>query len=164
MTPPPSTRPGRAVRTAGFPVLAAVALGGAAGAAARHAAALWRPGAPDHFPWTTLGVNVLGCALIGVLMVAVTEARTVHPLVRPFLGTGFLGGFTTFSTYAVGGVQLLESGRAGPALALLAGTPVVALAAVWTATAATRRALRVPRPGLRSVPGTAGPSGSGASS
>ncbi|MEU3949780.1 CrcB family protein [Streptomyces sp. NPDC029526] len=160
MTPPPSARPVRAVRFPGLPVLAVVALGGAAGAAARHAATLWWPVAPDRFPWTTLGVNVLGCALIGVLMVTVTEARAVHPLVRPFLGTGFLGGFTTFSTYTVDGLRLIESGRAGLALVLLAGTPVAALAAVWTATAATRRVLRVAAPGpLRRAPE---PTGGGA--
>ncbi|WP_432055674.1 fluoride efflux transporter CrcB [Streptomyces sp. bgisy022] len=159
MTPPPRPRPVRAVPFPGFPVPAVVALGGAAGAAARHAATPGRSVAPDGFPWTTLAVNVLGCALIGVLMVAVTEAHAVHPLVRPFLGTGFLGGFTTFSTYAVDGVRLIDSGRAGLALVLLAGTPVAALAAVWTATAATRRVLRLPAPGL--LPGAPEPTGGG---
>ncbi|WP_261988702.1 fluoride efflux transporter FluC, partial [Streptomyces sp. wa22] len=53
------------------------------------------------FPWAVFAVNVTGCALIGVLMVLLAERGTVtHPLVRPFLGVGVLGGFTTFSTYA----------------------------------------------------------------
>jgi CrcB protein len=73
--------------------------------------------------------------------VIVAEARTAHRLLRPFFGSGVLGGFTTFSTYAVDVRGLFEAGRHGAALLYLAATPVVALTAVWAATAATRRAL-----------------------
>ncbi|MCT7357253.1 fluoride efflux transporter CrcB, partial [Streptomyces sp. 15-116A] len=121
-------------------------LGGGAGAAARYAAGLHWPTPPSGFPWTTFWVNIIGCALIGVLMVLVTEARRAHPLVRPFLGTGVLGGFTTFSTYAVDVAQLLDRGRPGTALAYLAATPLTALAAVWLATRVTRCVLRKGRP------------------
>ncbi|WP_435281349.1 fluoride efflux transporter CrcB [Streptomyces koelreuteriae] len=131
---PPSWR-------AQVPVVTAVALGGGAGAAARYAAALWWPTAPGGFPWTTLWVNIAGCALIGVLMVAVTEIRTAHPLVRPFFGTGVLGGFTTFSTYAVDIQKLLEGRHVGTGLAYLAATPLAALAAVWFGARSTRRLL-----------------------
>ncbi|WP_431995738.1 fluoride efflux transporter FluC [Streptomyces griseoflavus] len=123
------------------PVLAAVALGGAAGATARYAATLGWPTPAGAFPWTVLGVNVAGCAAIGVLMVIVTEVRTAHPLARPFLGTGVLGGFTTFSTYAVDVRDLLDGGHQAAGAACLVATPVAALAAVWTAAAATRRVL-----------------------
>ncbi|MEU4210563.1 CrcB family protein [Streptomyces sp. NPDC026206] len=122
-----------------WPVLCAVSLGGGAGAAARYGAALLWPTASGAFPWTTLLVNAVGCALIGVLLVSVTELGTPHRLARPFLGTGVLGGFTTFSTYAVDVQRLVEDGRAGSALLALAATPVAALAAVWAAAAATRR-------------------------
>ncbi|SDK17542.1 fluoride efflux transporter CrcB [Streptomyces indicus] len=126
-------------------VLAAVALGGGIGAVARHAASRAWPTAMDAFPWTTLCVNVVGCALIGILMVTVTETgRRVPPLVRPFLGTGVLGGFTTFSTYAVDVQHLIERGHPATALTYLAGTLAAALAAVWLASAATRKALGVP--------------------
>lgn len=78
-------------------------------------------------------------------MVTVTEGRRpAHRLVRPFLGTGVLGGFTTFSTYTQDTERLLSAGRAAPALVYLAGTLAAALAAVWLASAATRRLL-VPR-------------------
>lgn len=120
-------------------VVAAVAVGGGIGAVARYAASLWWPAAPGGFPWTTLAVNAVGCAAIGVLMVLVTRARPVHPLVRPFFGPGLLGGFTTFSTYAVGIERLLSGGHVRTALLYLALTPLVALAAVWGATWATRR-------------------------
>ncbi|MEU0909643.1 fluoride efflux transporter CrcB [Streptomyces althioticus] len=123
------------------PVVAAVAVGGGAGAAARYAAVLWWPTPAESFPWTILWVNVLGCAVIGVFVVLVAEARTAHRLLRPFFGTGVLGGFTTFSTYAVDVRGLFEAGRHGTALLYLAATPVVALTAVWAATTATRRAL-----------------------
>ncbi|HJQ42938.1 MAG TPA: CrcB family protein, partial [Jatrophihabitantaceae bacterium] len=53
------------------------------------------------FPSATLLINLLGSFLLGALVVAVTEVRHAHPLVRPALGTGLLGGFTTFSTFAV---------------------------------------------------------------
>ncbi|MEW2391593.1 fluoride efflux transporter CrcB [Streptomyces venezuelae] len=121
-------------------VVAAVAVGGGMGAVARYAVSLWWPTAPGGFPWTTLVVNVVGCAAIGVLMVLVTKVRSPHPLVRPFLGTGFLGGFTTFSTYAVDIERLVREGHARTGLAYLALTLIAALAAAWGAMWATRRA------------------------
>ncbi|MDT0446845.1 MULTISPECIES: fluoride efflux transporter CrcB [unclassified Streptomyces] len=133
--PGPRRGPGRPP----WPVLAAVALGGGLGAAGRYGAGRLWPVPPHGFPWTTFGVNALGCALIGVLMVVVTEARTAHPLVRPFLGTGVLGGFTTFSTYALDVERLMSDGHPRPALAYLILTPAAALTAVWLAAAATRR-------------------------
>jgi len=120
-------------------VLAAVAVGGVAGALARYGAGRIWPTHGDDFPWTTLGVNLLGCALIGVLMVLVTECGAVHPLWRSLLGTGVLGGFTTFSTYSVDLQRQLADGRAAQALGYGAGTLVGAVLAVALATAATRR-------------------------
>ena len=119
-------------------IVAAVAAGGVLGACARYGAALLWPAVTGGFPWTTFGVNVTGCALMGVLMVLVTERATAHPLVRPFLGTGVLGGYTTFSTYAVDAQHLLEDHRPGAALLYLAGTLIAALLAVWGAAALTR--------------------------
>lgn len=123
------------------PVVAVVALGGGAGAVARYAASLWWPTPAHGFPWTILWVNVVGCAVIGAFMVIITEVRTARPLLRPFFGTGVLGGFTTFSTYAVDVRDLLDGGKAGAGLVYLAVTPLAALAAVWTAASATRRVL-----------------------
>jgi CrcB protein len=65
-----------------------------------------------------------------------------HRLVRPFFGTGVLGGFTTFSTYAVDIQKLVNSGHARTGLAYLAGTMLAALAAVWIAATLTRRVIR----------------------
>ncbi|GHI97287.1 MULTISPECIES: fluoride efflux transporter CrcB [Streptomyces] len=124
------------------PVVAVVALGGGAGAAARYAASLGWPTPAGGFPWTTLCVNAAGCAVIGVFMVVITEARPVHRLVRPFFGTGVLGGFTTFSTYAVDTRYLFADGRARTGLAYLAATPLAALTAVFLAAWAARRVLK----------------------
>ncbi|MER6527237.1 CrcB family protein [Streptomyces sp. NPDC001508] len=129
------------------PVVAVVALGGGIGAAARYGAALLWPTAPDAFPWTVLWVNTAGCAVIGAFMVIIGEARAVHRLVRPFFGTGVLGGFTTFSTYAVDIQRLVAEGRPRTALAYLAATLAAALTAVWLAATATGRALRASRGG-----------------
>ncbi|WP_307834583.1 fluoride efflux transporter FluC [Paractinoplanes lichenicola] len=133
-------------------IIAAVALGGILGACARYGAALLWPTAPDGFPWTTFWVNVTGCAAMGVLMVVITEVLTAHPLVRPFLGTGILGGYTTFSTYIVDAQHLLDTGHAATALTYLATTLLAALFAVQVAASLTRKlapTLRHRREGAR---------------
>ncbi|GKQ36423.1 fluoride efflux transporter CrcB [Streptomyces sp. A012304] len=141
-----TTAPKRPADTGQLPVVAVVAVGGGLGAAARYAATLWWPARSGGFPWTTFWVNVVGCAVIGVFLVLVTEVLTVHRLLRPFFGTGVLGGFTTFSTYAVDLQQLFDAGRPRTALAYLAATALAALTAVWLAATATRAVLlRRPR-------------------
>jgi CrcB protein len=75
-------------------------------------------------------------------MTLLAEVWTAHPLVRPFFGTGVLGGFTTFSTYAVDIEKLLDAGHPRTGLAYLAATLLAALAAVWLAATATHRLLR----------------------
>ncbi|AEM84216.1 fluoride efflux transporter CrcB [Streptomyces violaceusniger] len=136
--PVPARRPGTPLHGQ-WPVAAVVAAGGALGACARYGLGLLWPTAPDAFPWTTLGVNVVGCAVVGVFMVIITEVWAAHRLVHPFFGTGVLGGFTTFSTHAVDVQHLVQEGHARMGLAYLALTMAAALAAVWCAAAATRR-------------------------
>ncbi len=114
--------------------LAMVALGGVLGASARYGIGLLLPPAPGTFPVGTLLINVVGGFLIGVLIDAVAE----RPLLRPFAITGILGGFTTFSTYAVDTEQLLATGRLGTAVAYLVGTLVGALVATWVGLALER--------------------------
>ncbi|MGW4232920.1 fluoride efflux transporter FluC [Streptomyces sp. NPDC004980] len=120
-------------------VLAVIAAGGAVGASARYAASLAWPAAEGAFPWAVFVVNVTGCALIGVLMVLVAERGLVrHPLARPFLGVGVLGGFTTFSTYAADVSELLDRQELLVAVAYASGTVVAAFGAVWGAAVLTR--------------------------
>jgi fluoride exporter len=126
-------------RRSQLPVLAVIAFGGGLGALARYGLARALPTRTGEFPWGTFVANVLGCFLIGVLMVLVTEVWSAHRLVRPFLGVGILGGFTTFSTYAVEVDGLLRSGSVGLAFGYLAGTLAGAMFAVIVAVALTRK-------------------------
>ncbi|MGW8669187.1 fluoride efflux transporter CrcB [Streptomyces niveus] len=131
----------RELRRSHYGVLLVIALGGAIGAVARFGAAQAWPTPPAAFPWTTLLVNAAGCLVIGVFLVTVTEVFSAHPLLRPFFGTGVLGGFTTFSTYCVDIERLFHAGRAGTALGYLSATLVAALAAVTVGAWSTRRIL-----------------------
>ncbi|MGW6457852.1 fluoride efflux transporter FluC [Streptomyces sp. NPDC055078] len=120
-------------------VLSVVSAGGVLGALARYAVSLAWPAPAGAFPWSTWAINVLGSGLIGVLMVLISEGgRSAHPLVRPFAGVGLLGGFTTFSAYALEFRGLLEAGRPGQALVYGGGTAAGCVGAVWFAAAATR--------------------------
>lgn len=136
-----------------------VAVGGALGALARYGASrLWMNGADAYFvrwtgkfafPWTTLLINVLGCLLMGVLTVALKERFTGAPkLLNPLLGTGFLGGFTTFSSYADDTRRLFENGEVAAAVGYLALTATAAMVGVALGVALARVALvRHPRAG-----------------
>ncbi|MFI6736526.1 fluoride efflux transporter CrcB [Nonomuraea sp. NPDC050451] len=126
-----------------WPVLAAIAAGGALGALGRYGLQSALPSGPADFPWATFLVNVSGCLLIGVLMVVITEVRPAHRLARPFLGVGVLGGYTTFSTYAVDIQRAVAAGAALTGLVYLAVTLVAALAAVVTGMWLTRRIARM---------------------
>jgi CrcB protein len=96
-------------------ILPVIAIGGATGSLARYGLGRAWPDPGHEIPWTTLSINLLGSLLLGMLVVAVSEVWQLHPLIRPLLGTGVLGGFTTFSTFAVQ-TQLLA---AGPAIVYL---------------------------------------------
>jgi fluoride exporter len=151
----PPARPG-VTPDAGWRTLGVIAVGGAAGALARYGLSAAFPHPAGAFDWATLGINVSGCALIGALMVAITEVWPAHPLVRPFLAVGVLGGFTTFSTYIVDIQRSLDAGAAVSALAYLAVTLAAALAAVWAGITVMRMLARRVRPSAPS-PVTPGP-------
>ncbi|NKY55247.1 fluoride efflux transporter CrcB [Nocardia flavorosea] len=119
-------------------VLAAVACGGGLGAGLRYWLTLRIPVRPGGFPWATFLANTLGCLAIGILMVIITEVFAPPRLLRPFLGVGVLGGFTTFSSYSAEVRTLLESGAPGVALGYLGGTVVTCLVAVLAGMTVTR--------------------------
>ena len=122
-------------------ITGAVAAGGALGALARWVLESAWPAPPGGFPATTFAINVGGCLFMGVLVVLVTEVHESHPVVRPFLGVGVLGGFTTFSSYAVEAQQLVGGAHLGVAALYLALTVVAALVAVVLGLMVTRRAV-----------------------
>lgn len=124
-------------------MILAVALGGATGACLRGLLdQSWAHG----WPWSTLTINLVGSLLLGVL--TVLASRPAFPgWVRPALGTGLLGGFTTFSAYAVQ-VHLVSGGTRSPDLGGVAGgtaylllTPLLCVGAAGLAIRGTERAL-----------------------
>ncbi|MFC5753094.1 fluoride efflux transporter FluC [Actinomadura rugatobispora] len=123
-------------------LLGVISAGGILGSLARYGISEAFGHGPAEFAWATFLINVSGCLLIGVLMAAITEVWEAHPLTRPFLGIGVLGGYTTFSAYVVDAQRALDVGQARTALLYLAVTPVCALAAVFAGTRATRLAAR----------------------
>lgn len=112
-------------------ILGVIAAGGATGSLARWGLAAVLPHRPDAFPWATFAANVSGSLLIGALMVLTSDVWPPSRHVRPFLGVGVLGGYTTFSTFMLDTRNLLMAGRAGIAAAYLVGTLIAGLAAVW---------------------------------
>lgn len=106
------------------PLLLVVAAGGALGSLARYAVSVAVPHDPTELPIATLLVNVVGCLLLGVLVGGWPAARWG----RPFLGTGVLGGFTTFSAFALEIDRLLDH-RPGVAVAYVGLSLLLGLAA-----------------------------------
>lgn len=123
-------------------VIGAVAVGGVIGSEARYVLGVVVAHQPGYWPWTTFWINVTGCLLIGVLYTVLTERTTPHPLLRPLLGVGVLGGYTTFSTFSVETVGLVDAGRPWLALTYALVTPVAAVLACAIGVGATRRTVR----------------------
>jgi fluoride exporter len=99
-----------------------VALFGAAGAVSRYALDGWVTGLTrGQFPWGTMTVNVIGSFALGVVVALTTERLVASPQWRIALGIGFIGAFTTFSTYAYETIKLAEDGAVGLALANAVG-------------------------------------------
>lgn len=108
-------------------VLAVVAAGGIIGSLIRYQLGLIWPTSAPEFPWTTLTINVTGAFVLGVLMVAISERWRGHPLARPFFGAGVLGGYTSFSAFAVDILLLIRADRPASAALYLVGTLAGAL-------------------------------------
>lgn len=109
-----------------YPV--AVFLGGGAGAVARWGVNRWFPVAwTESFPWPTFLINALGSFLLGVLAAVARDRPGWYAL----LGTGFCGGFTTFSTFSVELLKLLDDDRPVAAAVYALGSVLAALVGAW---------------------------------
>lgn len=121
----------------------AAALGGALGALARWGLGVALPSPAGGWPIATLVVNLTGCLLIGVLLAVLAARAPARPWLRPFLATGVLGGYTTYSTFAVDVVRLADAGAwstaLGHVLASVIGGVLAVAAGVWLGRSAAGR-------------------------
>lgn len=120
-------------------ILLAIALGGSLGALARFGVAHWVALIwPKAFPLATLLINVSGCLLIGILYALWLQRPELSPLLRQGLFIGFLGAFTTFSTFSLDTLRLLENGEGLMALGYVLLSVCICLLATWAGLALTR--------------------------
>jgi len=119
------------VRRARPDVLAAIAAGGALGAPARYGVAQVVHVAPDTFPWPTFWTNVSGSFALGLVLVFVLERFPPTRYVRPFIATGFLGAYTTYSTFAVETDVLAKDGHVAIAVTYAIASLAAGFTAVW---------------------------------
>ncbi len=110
--------------------LAAVALGGAIGASLRFLLVAWAGRVAPGFPWGTVAANILGSFAMGVLAVLLLERAGGASRLAPFLLTGLLGGFTTFSAFSLDLVSLVERGRGLAALGYAGMSVLLSVAAL----------------------------------
>lgn len=115
------------------------ALGGALGALCRAGAAAVLSRDPGAWPWATLLVNWLGCLLLGALLAVLAVRRPADERLRIFLGSGVLGGFTTYSTFALEVTDLVAAGRPAVAAGYVAVSVLGGVLAVAAGARAGRR-------------------------
>jgi CrcB protein len=116
-----------------------IGLGGFLGANARYLVGSWcieRFG--RSFPYGTLVVNVSGSFILGFFLVLITDRVVLHPHWRLFFAIGFLGAYTTFSTFSFESIALLQNRALFPALANMVGSVVLGLIAVVMGMATAR--------------------------
>jgi fluoride exporter len=109
-----------------------IGVAGFAGAVSRYAVEGWvSERARGAFPWGTFVVNVTGCFVLGLIFTVLTERFLPHPAVRSALTIGFLGAYTTFSTFAFETMRLAEDGAKLLAVTNVASSVVAGVAAVY---------------------------------
>ena len=120
-------RPRRSFLRSRWDILLVISMGGALGSLARWGVGELLPWSGEDFPWATFIENVSGGFLLGILMVLLLDVLPPRRYLRPFLGVGLLGGYTTFSTYMLEARELLYSGHVVTAVAYLGGSLLVGL-------------------------------------
>jgi CrcB protein len=115
----------------GFAPWFAVAVGSAVGGVLRYGAARLWPMVPGGWPLSTMAVNLIGCLAIGVLSVVLAARETAPEVSRLFWMVGVLGGFTTYSTFAIETVFVAESGQLARAVGYAVVTLAGCVGAAW---------------------------------
>jgi fluoride exporter len=119
--------------------LAAIFVGGFAGALARWRLEHALPAAAGHWPWATFCANVAGAFALGYFATRLQERLPLSAYRRPLLGTGLCGAFTTFSTLQLELLRMIDAGRAGLAAGYTAASLAAGFGAIVLATALVRR-------------------------
>jgi CrcB protein len=119
-------------------IVGVIALGAMPGAAARYGISRAITSAPDGFPWATFWTNVSGALALGALVAWLVVRFPADRYVRPFAGIGFLGAYTTFSTFSVEADLLVRDGHALTAGLYVGASLVVGLAAAWAGVVGVR--------------------------
>ena len=115
-----------------------VGAAGFLGAMARYGVAGLVSRTEETFPWGTFVVNISGCFLLGLLVAIFAHRFVVHPDLRIALTVGFLGAYTTFSTFALETVEFADTHSAGIALLNVGASVAAGLGAVWLGSALGR--------------------------
>ena len=115
------------------------------GAAARYGVSAATGSTPDGFPWATFWTNVSGSLLLGLLLAFLLSRFPPSRYLRPFLATGVLGAYTTYSTFAVETDLLIRAGKAGTAFGYAAASLVAGTAAAAVGIMLVRRLAGAPR-------------------
>ena len=124
--------------------LAAIFVGGFAGAIARAEMVVALPPHPGSWPWATFVVNVVGTFLLGYFITRLQERLPVSAYRRPLLGTGLCGALTTFSTVQVEILRMLDANRLGLAAGYGLASIVCGFLAMAVSTNLVRRARLAP--------------------
>ena len=110
----------------------AIASGGAIGAVLRHFfGMLTMHVAGTNFPWGTLGVNIIGSFIMGLLIATFAHYWNPSAEMRGFLTVGMLGAFTTFSTFSLDVANLWEKGEAMAAMGYVFASVILSIAALF---------------------------------
>jgi CrcB protein len=120
--------------------LAAIFVGGALGSALRTGLSELAPTHTGHWPWVTFAVNAAGCLLLGYLATRLQERLPVTAYRRPLLGTGVCGALTTFSTFQLELLRMLDHGDVGLAITYAAGSLAAGFLGIALGTGIVRRA------------------------
>lgn len=135
----------RRSRRAQVVIVVALGLGGVAGALSRYAVSRALPTGTAQFPWATFLINLSGSLVLGFLLILLLEQFPRGRLARPVISTGFIGAYTTFSTFTVEAVLLVRADHTVTAVLYVLTSTLAGLLAVWMGMTGARLVLQAER-------------------
>ncbi len=131
------------VRRSQLVIVLALGCGGVVGALARYVMLLTLPITQGQFPWNTFIINVTGSAVLGFLLILLIEQFPKGRLARPFIGTGVIGAYTTFSTFEIDTLLLFRGHHLMTGVSYIIASLLSGLLAMWLGMSGARMAIRV---------------------